>query len=185
MLPTTPQQTIGPFFRFALPYPGDCELVAPGTVGAVRIAGTVFDGAGEPIPDALVEIWQAAPDGSVPRAEGSLRRDGLTFTGFGRAETDAGGGFHFVTLEPGSVDGGLPFIAVAVYARGLLRRQFTRAYLPVDDAAAGGDPLLGQLGPQDRQSLMLRPEGNGYRFDIHLQGPHETTFLDFGDAPRE
>jgi len=81
----TPGQTVGPFFHDALPFPGDNELVAPGRADAIRLHGRVLDGAGAPVPDALIELWQADADGRVPREPGSLRRDGFTFTGWGRA----------------------------------------------------------------------------------------------------
>lgn len=123
----TPGQTVGPFYGYALPYTGDCELVPPNSPGAVRLHGTVRDGNGNPVRDALIEIWQPAPDGSVVRQGGSLHRDGFTFTGWGRASTDNTGHFTFSTLGPG---GEQPFFAVTVFARGLMDRLFTRAYLP-------------------------------------------------------
>ena len=96
----TPGQTVGPFFDYALPYDGDSELVPPGTAGAVRLHGTVYDGAGEPVPDAILEIWQADAAGEVVQQAGSLHRDGWTFTGFGRRATDAEGHYSFTTLVP-------------------------------------------------------------------------------------
>ncbi len=143
----TPGQTVGPFFHYALPYAGDRDLVAPGTPGAVRLHGTVYDGAGAGVPDALVELWQADPQGRVVQRQGSLRRDGHTFTGFGRASTDRTGEYTFTTLVPGGVDGGLPFFALTVFARGLLNRLFTRAYLPLGAAATGRPARLGRRGP--------------------------------------
>lgn len=172
----TPGQTVGPFFHYALPYPGDRDLVAPGTAGAVRLHGTVRDGAAVPVPDALIEIWQADSAGNVPRMTGSLRRDGHTFTGFGRASTDRSGDYTFTTVLPGRLDGGLRFFSVAVFARGLLDRLFTRAYLPLEDATP--DRLLTSLGPR-AELLMARPGEDGYRFDITLQGHDETPFLAF------
>lgn len=172
----TPGQTIGPFFHFALPYDGDRDLVAPGTQGAVLLHGGVYDGNGNGIQDALVEIWQADPTGRVLQRPGSLRRDGSVFTGFGRSSTDRTGRYWLTTLTPGSVDGGLPFFAVTVFARGLLNRLFTRAYLPLDGAEPDG--LLRSLG--DRAStLMCQPDEDGLRFDIHLQGEAETVFLTY------
>ena len=126
---TTPGQTVGPFFHDALPFPRGEQLVPPGTSGAVQLHGHVYDGAGDPLPDALLEIRQADADGSVPRVEGSLRRSG-GFTGWGRCATDAEGRYRFTTVEPAGVDGGPAFFAVTVFARGLLDRLFTRAYLP-------------------------------------------------------
>ncbi|MCV7442108.1 protocatechuate 3,4-dioxygenase subunit alpha [Mycobacterium paraense] len=166
-LPCTPGQTVGPFLGLGLPYSGDSDLVADGYPGAVRLHGTVYDGAGAPVPDALVELWQRDGDGRIAQRPGSLRRDG-TFTGWGRCATDAGGRYSFVTVAPG---GRPPFFALAVFARGLLHRLFTRAYLPHDEVRA--DPALG--------ALVCVPESDcaAYRFDIHLQGPHETVFLEY------
>lgn len=178
-LTPTPGQTVGPFFHYALPYPGDRELVAPSSLGATLLHGTVHDGAGAPIPDALIELWQAGPDGVVPRRTGSLRRDGFTFTGFGRASTDRTGRFEFSTVRPGPVDGGLPFFSLAVFARGLLNRLFTRAYLPL--AGAEPDTLLRDAG--NRATTLLCDEdpqiSGALRFDIHLQGEAETVFLTY------
>ena len=171
----TPGQTVGPFFHYALPYDGDRDLVAPGTPGSVRLHGTVTDGAGAPVPDALVEIWQADPDGKVVARSGSLRRDGHTFTGFGRASTDPEGEYTFTTLAPGAADGGLPFFAVTVFARGLLNRLFTRAYLPLVDGAT--DTLLASLSEDRRRTLVCAADAHGYVFDIRLMGERETVFL--------
>lgn len=170
----TPGQTVGPFFHFALPYDGDRELVAPGAPGGVLLHGVVSDGAGGPVPDALVEVWQADPDGRVVQRAGSLRRDGTTFTGFGRCATDASGRYSFSTLPPGGVDGGLPFFAVVVFARGLLHRLSTRAYLPLAPGAT--DRVLTAAGDR-AASLVCVEDDEGLRFDIRLQGDGETVFL--------
>lgn len=178
-LAPTPGQTVGPFFGQALPYAGGGDLVPPATPGAVRLHGLVYDGAGVPIPDALVEIWQAAPDGSIPRTEGSLHRDGWSFTGWGRSATDRNGHYSFSTVPPGpAADGEAPFFSVAVFARGLLDTLFTRAYLPGDRLAS--DPLLSSLPEDRRRTLVAEADESGYRFDIHLQGEDETVFLTFG-----
>jgi protocatechuate 3,4-dioxygenase alpha subunit len=177
-LAPTPGQTIGPFFGYALPYDGDSELVPAGRTDAVRLHGTVYDGAGAPVPDALLELWQADPGGTVPQEPGSLRRDGWTFTGWGRAATDNAGRYSFTTLAPGAAVGqGAPFFAVTVFARGLLDRLLTRAYLPGDDAALAADPLLASLDAGRRGSLVARADEHGYRFDVRLQGDDETVFL--------
>lgn len=179
----TPGQTVGPFFHYALPYAGDRDLVPPGSPGSVRLHGSVLDGAGTPVQDALLEIWQAAPDGSVPTAEGSLRRDGFTFTGFGRATTDRRGTYSFSTLVPGPTrPGGAPFFAVTVFARGLLHRLLTRAYLPADAPGASAealaaDRLLAALPDDRRATLVATSDAQGFRFDVHLQGDAETVFL--------
>ena len=172
-----PGQTVGPFFHLGLPYPGGNELVPPGRTGAVRLHGVVLDGDGVPVPDAMIEIWQPGPDGAVRQVPGSLHRDGWTFTGFGRTATDADGHYGFSTLEPGpSEPGRPPFFAVTVFARGLLDRLFTRAYLP---DPTGPDPLLDAVDPARRNTLITTRDEQGLRFDIHLQGPRETVFLIF------
>ena len=178
MLAATPGQTVGPFFGTALPFDGDNHLVPPGTPGAIQFHGVVTDGAGSPVPDALLEIWHADADGAVPTATGSLRRDGWTFTGWGRAATDDEGRFTFSTVEPGpTLPGAAPFIAVTVLARGLLNRLFTRAYLPGDHL--GSDRLLNSLPAERRSTLIATREGHNLRFDISLQGAEETVFLTY------
>lgn len=177
---TTPGQTVGPFFHYALPYSGGGDLVPPGRAGAIRLHGHVYDGGGDPVPDALLELWQAGPDGRVPRAGGSLRRDGWTFTGFGRAETDATGHYSFTTLLPGPTEPGRsPFFAVTVFARGLTHRLFTRIYPPLDASQVAADPLLSRLEPARRDTLVATPDEHGLVFDVHLQGDNETVFLTF------
>lgn len=174
----TPGQTVGPFFHYALPYSHGNELVSPVVPGAVRLHGTVYDGAGAPVPDALLEIRQTDATGQVPLVEGSLRRDGR-FTGWGRAATDPAGRYAFTTVEPGPADDdGAVFFSVVVFARGLLNRLFTRAYLP--GPATESDPLLRRLTPEERGTLIAAREDDGsLRFDVHLQGDRETVFLAF------
>ncbi|RBP62791.1 protocatechuate 3,4-dioxygenase alpha subunit [Brevibacterium sanguinis] len=180
-LTATPGQTVGPFYGYALPYPGDNELVPPGSPRAVQLHGVVYDGAGVPVPDSLIEIWQPDETGTVSRATGSLRRDGFSFTGFGRCEVDPEGRFSFSTVNPGPTEDGRPaFISVVVFARGLLNRLFTRAYLPEDAEALAADPFLSSLDPADRDRLIAAREADGsLRFDIRLQGEDETPFLRF------
>jgi protocatechuate 3,4-dioxygenase, alpha subunit len=167
--------------HLGLPYPGDNQLVGDAHAGAIRLHGTVYDGDGDAVPDALVEISQADPDGRLVAREGSLRRDGATFTGWGRCATDATGHYSFSTLAPGAPAGRAAFFAVVVFARGLLNRLFTRAYLPGSDVDA--DPLLSALDVSRRQTLICVAENGGYRFDIRLQGANETVFLAYcGDS---
>lgn len=168
--PTTPGQTVGPFFHYALPYPQDSELVPSASPSAVRLHGRVLDGAGQPVPDALVEIWQTDTRGNVPRVAGSLRRDGWTFTGFGRSATDNEGQYSFSTLAPGS-----GFFSMTVFARGLLNRLFTRAYLP------GHNPTntLRGIDPDRANTMLVTHDELGFVFDICLQGKDETVFLDY------
>jgi len=177
-LTPTPGQTIGPFFGHALPFDRDNELVPPGSPGAIRLHGTVFDGAGAPVPDALLEIWQADADGVIPTATGSLRRDGWTFTGWGRASTDGEGRYSFTTVKPGVTQAGsAPFFAITVFARGLLNRLFTRAYLPGEHLVS--EPVLASLSEPRRDTLIAAADEHGLRFDIRLQGDGETVFLRF------
>jgi len=180
-LAATPGQTIGPFFGYALPYPGDRELAPRESAGAVRLHGYVYDGEGNGVEDALLEIRQADASGAVPVVPGSLRRGGLPFTGWGRSSTDADGHYWFSTVEPGPARlGSAPFFAVAVFARGLLNRLFTRIYLPGSPAVLDGDPLLASLEVGERGAMVATREGDGgLRFDIHLQGRWETPFLTF------
>lgn len=165
---TTPGQTVGPFFGFALPYQGGADLVPPTHPDAIRLTGRVLDGAGRPVPDALLEVWQTDTSGQVVREPGSLHRDGSTFTGWGRAATDNTGTYRFTTVRPGT-----PFIALTVFARGLLDRLFTRVYLP----GAEPDALLVSLPEARRRTLYAIADGDRFVFDVHLQGADETVFL--------
>lgn len=168
-LPGTPGQTVGPFFRYGLEIQGGGELVAPGTPGAIRLSGTVFDGVGDPIPDALLEIWQNDADGTIPSATGSFDdREG--FTGFGRVHVADDGGYEFFTVVPDA-----DFIAVVVFARGLMDRLHSRIYLP-----GRSDAFLESLQPEERATLTATATDDGLHHDIHLQGQRETVFLAFG-----
>jgi protocatechuate 3,4-dioxygenase, alpha subunit len=163
----TPSQTVGPFLHLVLPWPDGPDVVAEGTPGAITIAGRVLDGAGEAVPDALVETWQADPS-----PEGGFR-------GFGRCPTGADGGWWIRTMKPSSVDGQAPHVDVSVFARGLLDRVVTRVYFADETAANDADPVLASLpDPARRTTLLAGPADGGYRFDIHLQGPDETVFFD-------
>ncbi len=186
--PPTPSQTVGPFYGYALPFAGGGDIAPAGHPGALTVHGRVYDGAGQPIPDAMLEFWQPSPGGSRAGAPGSLRRDqfngaiigrtGLDFTGFGRVATDADGHYAVRTLPPG----GAPYVSVCVFARGLLHHLYTRVYLPeLTDPAT--EPLLSSLPPERRATLLATQERDGvHRFDIRLQhdGRHEeTVFLAF------
>lgn len=177
--PQTPSQTVGPFFGYALPYERGSEVAPPWHADAIRLHGTVYDGAGEPIPDAILEVWGAGADGSPIARRGSLHRDGHTVTGFGRAAVDRAGHYSFTTVRPGApAPGRAPYLLVTVFARGLLHHLFTRAYLE------DGDPFLATVPAERRRTLLAVPDGeSSYRFDIRLQGDGETVFLDFqGDG---
>jgi protocatechuate 3,4-dioxygenase alpha subunit len=180
----TPSQTVGPYFGFALPWDGGPFAVAAGTPGAVSIEGTLRDGAGAPVPDGLIETWQADPDGRFPHPDdprGAVAYDG--FRGFARCETDAAGGYRILTLKPGPVPGPggttqAPHLCVSVFARGLLRRLVTRIYFGDEAERNVEDPVLASLGGEaDRGTLLAAPVASGYRFDINLQGADETLFF--------
>jgi protocatechuate 3,4-dioxygenase alpha subunit len=157
----TPSQTIGPFFAVGLPW-----LTTP-SEGDVVVRGTVYDGDGEPVDDAMLETWQATPDGDV--ATGAFRR----------VFTDDAGGYSLRTTRPRRVDDAqAPHIDVSLFARGLLQRVVTRIYLSDDcDPERPDDLLLGRVEADRRHTLIARREGDEYRFDIHLQGEQETVFL--------
>jgi protocatechuate 3,4-dioxygenase alpha subunit len=179
--PPTASQTVGPFFSFALLDLIRPELVPPETPGAIRIEGRVLDGAGAPVDDAMVEIWQADAQGRFARPTRPAGETG--FTGFGRCGTDADGRFWFVTTKPGAVPDTngrqqAPHLAVSVFARGLLKRVVTRIYFPDEEAANAVDPVLSSLASaDDRSSLVAVPAGEVLRFDIRLQGERETVFF--------
>jgi protocatechuate 3,4-dioxygenase, alpha subunit len=182
----TPSQTVGPFYGYALPFPRGGELAPAGDPRTITVHGVVRDGQGAPVPDALLEFWQAAPDGSHTGAPGSLRRDpvtgavrgrdGVVFTGFGRVATDADGHYAIRTLPPPA---DVPYIGVALFARGLLHHLYSRVYLP----GYPPDGLLAGLSGERRATLTARQEGERiYRFDVRMQGDgatEETVFLEF------
>ncbi|MQA15389.1 MAG: protocatechuate 3,4-dioxygenase subunit alpha [Pseudonocardiaceae bacterium] len=166
----TPSQTVGPFFSHALPWPGGPLVVGEDAPGAVWLRGTVTDGAAEPVPDALVETWQADAGG---------RLSGSGFRGFGRCPTAVDGTWAIRTVKPGTVGADeAPHIAVSVFARGLLNRVVTRIYFADEPERNAADPALVRVDPQRRATLVAEPAPDGYRFDIRLQGEGETVFFD-------
>jgi len=180
----TPSQTVGPYLHIGLLR----KLLGPNLVDpvdprAVRIRGRLLDGAGEPVPDGMVEIWQANAAGRY--AHPADTRDELPledgFAGFGRSGT-VDGRFEFVTVKPGQVPwpgGGqqAPHICVGVFSRGLLKRVATRLYFPDEVEANAADPVLSALEPDERATLVAVADGDALRFDIHLQGDDQTTFF--------
>lgn len=181
----TPSQTSGPYLSIGLldELIGS-SLVAEDDPRALRIRGRLLDGNGDPVPDGLVEIWQANAAGRYAhprddRADAALE-DG--FVGFGRSGTVDDGWFEFVTVKPGRVPapgGGLqaPHLVVVVSARGLLKQLVTRIYFPDEGAANADDAVLSELSEDERATLVARPEDGGLRFDIRLQGAGQTTFF--------
>jgi protocatechuate 3,4-dioxygenase alpha subunit len=185
----TSSQTVGPFFAPALLRKDAVRnvLVQPKTLGErVRIEGHVLDGDRLPVPDALVEIWQANAHGRYhhPADQGPSPLD-LSFVGFGRSGTENDGLYWFETIKPGPVSFDherwqAPHICVTVFSRGLLNHVVTRLYF-ADEPANATDPVL-LCVPEHRRATLLAPrqqEGTSvvYRFDIILQGEGETVFF--------
>jgi protocatechuate 3,4-dioxygenase, alpha subunit len=160
-LSETPSQTVGPFFSIGMTWEEGPFVVPEGTDGAIWLSGRVFDGEGAAVPDAVVETWQADPE----------------FRGFGRSLTDDHGHWRVLTRRPGGVDGHAPHVDVAVFARGLLRQVLTRVYFPEEEDRNAADPVLSGLEREARETLIAEQGGDGYRFDIHLQGPNATQFF--------
>ncbi len=204
----TPSQTVGPFFHYGLPWKGGADLVGRSDMGArpelfaeehyvlhltppregevagevIALFGRVTDGAGEPVPDAMVEIWQADAGGRYPGDGRDAPPRDPHFQGFGRASTDQDGTYRFRTVRPGRVPGPgttlqAAHIAVGVFGRGLLKRLVTRIYFE-DGEGLGEDAVLAAAPPERRDTLVARRKGEGWRFDIVLQGVGETVFFD-------
>lgn len=180
----TPSQTVGPFFSEALT-PGEASghglggnrLCGTDAEGAgIRIEGQVLDGAGEPVTDAMIEVWQADPNGLPGFAGGAVR-------GFGRASTDAEGRYWFETMKPGATaPDTAPHVSMVVFARGVVNHLFTRLYFSDEQEANRKDALLSTLAPDRLRTLVAGPVPGRplptYAFDIRLQGRQETVFLD-------
>ena len=175
----TPSQTVGPFLSLGLTWPTGHLVVPEGSPGAVRITGVLRDGAGDVVPDGLIETWQADADGRFDHPDDPRGASGSGFSGFGRCATDPEGRFTIVTIKPGGVgDGQAPHLDVSVFARGLLDRVVTRIYFPDETAANATDPLLSSLPPERAATLVAVPAGEGeLTFDLRLQGERETVFL--------
>jgi protocatechuate 3,4-dioxygenase, alpha subunit len=188
----TPSQTVGPFFAYGLTPNGKYEwsdafgsnLVTPDTSGdRIRVEGFVYDGDGVPVPDCMIEIWQADAQGRFADPQDRRALPNASFKGFGRSGAGPKGEFAFDTIKPGSVpdpDGKpqAPHILLAIFSRGMLLQNYTRIYFD-DEAGNAADPILA-LVPADRRATLIakRGEGGVYRFDIRLQGDDETVFFD-------
>ncbi len=182
---TTPSQTVGPYFAIGMPFAAGPFAVPQDTPGAIRITGTVYDGAGMPVPDSLIETWQADPDGRFADMHGHGGASELAgFRGFARyGQEDGDGRFEILTVKPGAVPGPgttiqAPHIDVSVFARGMLHRCVTRIYFADEAQANASDPVLASVPADRRDTLLAQPADGRYEFDIHLQGPGETVFFD-------
>jgi protocatechuate 3,4-dioxygenase alpha subunit len=193
-LQQTPSQTVGPYFAYGLTpeqygYPfravAGAVLTDDDTSGErIRIVGRVLDGDGGPVPDAMIEIWQADAEGRYAHPA-DQRGSNVRFKGFGRCGTgtDPEHRFVFDTIKPGaSEDGRAPHINVIVFMRGLLSHVFTRIYFADEAEANASDPVLASVEAARRHTLIAArettPAGTFYRFDIRMQGPDETVFFD-------
>jgi protocatechuate 3,4-dioxygenase, alpha subunit len=158
----TPSQTVGPFFGVGLPFPGGAESADPQTVGALRIEGQLLDGKRKPVADGLIELWEGEQ--------------------FARCRTDPEGAFYFTTRRPvarvGSDGPEAPHFELFVFARGLLRQLWTRLYLPDERERNAQDPVLAQVAPGRRATLIASRDGAVLRFDVKLQGVDETVFFE-------
>jgi len=183
----TPGQTVGPFFALGLDRPEWADMTRDNPAGErIVIEGEVRDGDGAPVPDAVIELWQANAVGryNSPDDDQTGKAIDPNFIGFGRASTDPQGRFRVITVKPGPVPGRgnalqAPHINVAFFARGLLKQLFTRIYF-ADSPENASDPLLTRIEDDVvRNTLIARHcEGGVYRFDFVLQGKDETAFLD-------
>jgi protocatechuate 3,4-dioxygenase alpha subunit len=193
----TPSQTVGPFYALGLNAREEgyefTNLVGPSTVVAgmagerIRVTGHILDGEGEPVSDALVELWQADSRGRYrhPLDDGEGGVSGPAFRGFARSGTGAGEDRSFVlhTIKPGPTrDGQAPHLTLIVFMRGGLNHVYTRVYFDDEGAANASDPVLLSVPAPRRDTLVARrdetPDGVVYRFDIHMQGERETVFFD-------
>ena len=186
----TPSQTVGPFFHIGLDRPDWADITAGNPQGErIVVAGRVIDGDGAPVPDACLELWQANAAGRYAHPDDTRTDTPLdpNFRGFGRVSTDADGNFRFTTIRPGPVPGRgnslqAPHIAVALFARGLLKQLYTRVYFagePLNET----DPVLSTIAdPMRRQTLIAARSEDAqpatWRLDIVMQGDNETVFFD-------
>lgn len=181
----TPSQTVGPYFHIGLDWADAGKYVAEeGTEGLFRIYGFILDGNGAPVPDSMIETWQADEHGRFAHPDdprGAVEWNG--FSGFGRCSTGRDGGYEIFTIKPGEfadAEGMIeaPHLTVGVFSRGLLARVTTRIYFSDESDANAADPVLA-LVPEDRRDTLIAEQvDEGYRIDIHLQGPQETVFFD-------
>jgi protocatechuate 3,4-dioxygenase, alpha subunit len=191
----TPSQTVGPFFKYGLTPNGAYDwndaftsnLVTADTSGdRIRVTGRVFDGDGKPVPDCMLEIWQADAQGRFSDPQDKRALPNSSFKGFGRCGTDANGDYAFDTIKPGTVpdpDGKpqAPHLLLAIFARGMLLHLYTRIYFD-GEAGNAADPIMA-LVPADRRATLIakRQSSSGnavYHLDIRLQGDDETVFFD-------
>lgn len=185
----TTSQTVGPFFKIGLEWLYRDNLVVEGVSGErVTIQGRVLDGDGLPVPDAIVEIWQANAHGKYNHPEDTQDKPlEHGFNGYGRVPTNAEGLFRFTTIKPGPVPGPngkeqAPHLVISVFMRGVLLRLVTRMYFP-DDARNSDDPILNLVETARRATLIAKKTASrpgALEWNVILQGPEETVFFELG-----
>ena len=188
-LQATTSQTVGPFFKIGLQWLNRDNLAGEGVSGErVGIHGRLLDGDGAPVPDAILEIWQANAHGKYDHPEDTQDKPlEAAFKGYGRIPTDKQGAFRFSTIKPGPVPGPngkeqAPHLVLSIFMRGLLKRLTTRMYF-ADDARNSGDPILNLVEPARRSTLIAKKTAGGpgaLEWNVVLQGPDETVFFDLG-----
>jgi len=183
-LPLTPSQTVGPYLHIGLSWRDGAFAADSGTPGGVWLRGTVTDGSQLPVCDAMIETWQADPDGRFPHPDDprGAARPLDNFRGFARCPTGRDGRYSIFTVKPGPVpgpDGRLqaPHLVMSVFARGLLDRVVTRVYFPDEPDGNACDYVLRRVPPHRRGTLIAVPGEDGLRFDVRLQGERETVFF--------
>ena len=183
MAGVTPSQTVGPYWAIGMPWKDSTAFTGEPPANAITVWGHVLDGAGDPVPDSLIESWQADAGGRFDHPDdprGAVAWD--NFRGFARACPDDDARYEITTIMPGPIPapgGGMqaPHLLLSVFARGLLDRVVTRIYFSDHAEANASDAVLAALAPERRETLIARPADGGYRLDIHLQGPQETVFF--------
>jgi protocatechuate 3,4-dioxygenase alpha subunit len=188
-LVTTTSQTVGPFFKIGFEWLNCDNLVGEGVSGErITIQGRIFDGDGIPVPDAILEIWQANAHGKYDHPEDTQNKPVEPgFKGYGRVPVTAAGMFRFTTIKPGPVPGPngneqAPHLVISVFMRGLLKRLVTRMYFP-GDARNASDPILNLVEPARRSTLIAKRTAGApgtLEWNILLQAPDETVFFDLG-----
>lgn len=176
----TPSSTVGPYFGLALTPHELSFLIPEATPGSISLVGTVTDGEGKPVLEAMVEVWQADENGSYDTAPVGA---GDRFTGFGRCHADDDGRYRLVTIRPGRVpapEGGMqaPHISMAIFGGGLLKPLRTRVYFGDETQANAEDPVLATVEEGRRHLLIAAVEDDVVSFDVRLQGENETPFFE-------
>jgi protocatechuate 3,4-dioxygenase, alpha subunit len=179
-LELTPFQPTGPYPQVMLDLPTGAAIPLSATARGehIVIQGTLLDGAGQPVADAMIETWQADAAGRYPHpSDPAAAEVDPSFWGYRRVATDDAGQFRIETIRPGTIAGHAPHILIAIYGGGILYRHVTRLYF-ADDERNTGDPTLQLVPPERRATLLAKPDNGIYRFEIRLQGRGETVFFD-------